>query len=127
HFGELSSLPDLLGVDIHVKLFSPSQEQTLLAFLKQHPLRKNIWQIGELSIEEYCFQLLLAKKITLSFAESCTGGNLSDLMTNIAGSSKVFQGAIVAYQAKIKQDLLHVQAETLKNFGVVSEQVAQEM
>ena len=70
---------------------------------------------------------LIAKKQVLSFAESCTGGLASALVTSIPGSSAWFDGGVVAYSNQAKQDLLQVSAETLKQCGAVSEQVAAEM
>lgn len=72
-------------------------------------------------------QILIAKKLVLSFAESCTGGLAAATVTNIPGSSAWFDGGIVVYSNQAKQDLLHVSAETLKQYGAVSEQVAAEM
>ena len=72
-------------------------------------------------------ELLIAKKQILTFAESCTGGLASALMTDIAGSSAYFDSGLVVYSNQAKQDLLNVQASTLEQFGAVSKQVAKEM
>lgn len=71
--------------------------------------------------------LLTEKKLTISCAESCTGGLLTDRLTNVAGSSAYVKGAVVAYANEIKINLLRVKEETLKNFGAVSRQTAQEL
>lgn len=71
--------------------------------------------------------LLITNNQTLTFAESCTGGLASALMTNIAGSSAYFDSGIVVYSNQAKQDLLQVKASTLAQYGAVSEQVAEEM
>lgn len=71
--------------------------------------------------------LLLKKKMTLSTAESCTGGYISHLITAIPGSSAYFEGAITAYSYDIKERLLGVNKETLHTFGAVSEETIQEM
>ena len=67
------------------------------------------------------------KKLTIACAESCTGGLLTSRLTNVAGSSAYVQGSIVSYSNEVKNEILHVKAETLKNFGAVSEQTARQM
>lgn len=68
-----------------------------------------------------------AKGLKLSCAESCTGGLLAALFTEISGSSTVFEGGFVTYSNTMKHHILGVSAEALENFGAVSEQVALEM
>ncbi len=72
-------------------------------------------------------ELLLAKKHVLTLAESCTGGLISALITNIAGSSAWFDSGLVTYSNQAKQDLLKVKETTLTQHGAVSEQAAMEM
>jgi len=67
------------------------------------------------------------KKRTLSVAESCTGGLISHYITSIAGASIFFTAGIVSYSEDIKRDILGVTAETISDFGVVSEETAREM
>lgn len=70
---------------------------------------------------------LLKKKVTLSVAESITGGGLAAAITEVAGSSKVFLGGVIAYADEIKINELKVDAKTLMKFTAVSEEVAKEM
>lgn len=79
------------------------------------------------SLEQRIGQLLLAKKLTISSAESCTGGLVMHRLTNVPGSSAYFPGGVVAYSNEIKHSLLGVQENTLDVFGAVSEQVAAAM
>lgn len=72
-------------------------------------------------------QLLRDKKLTVGFAESCTGGLLSSFFTEQAGVSDVFLGSIVSYDNKVKEKFLKVSAEALKTYGAVSEVVAKQM
>ena len=72
-------------------------------------------------------ELLLAKNHVLTLAESCTGGLISALITNTAGSSAWFDSSLVTYSNQAKQDLLQVKEATLTQYGAVSEQVAMEM
>jgi nicotinamide-nucleotide amidase len=67
-------------------------------------------------------RLLLAKGMTLSTAESCTGGNIAQLITSVAGSSAYFKGSIVAYSNEIKEQFLGVPHQVLIEYGAVSEQ-----
>lgn len=79
------------------------------------------------SLEQEIGDLLRARGLTLGTVESATGGLVSHLITNIAGSSNYFQGAIVSYSNEIKMKVAGVKKETLKKYGAVSSQVAEEM
>lgn len=68
--------------------------------------------------------LLLEKNAILSLAESCTGGLVSSLITDIAGSSRWFDSGLVTYSNQAKMDLLGVPSALLSQYGAVSEQVA---
>ena len=77
--------------------------------------------------EEELGKLLASKKLTLSTAESCTGGGIAATITSVAGSSEYFMGGVVAYSNEVKMDLLHVSAETLEKHGAVSRETVMEM
>ena len=77
--------------------------------------------------EEELGKLLASKKLTLSTAESCTGGGIAATITSVAGSSEYFMGGVVAYSNEVKIDLLHVSAETLEKHGAVSRETVMEM
>ena len=64
-----------------------------------------------MKLEEKVGELLKAKKLSLSTAESCTGGGIAALITSVPGSSEYFNGSIVAYSNEIKMSLLHVRSE----------------
>jgi nicotinamide-nucleotide amidase len=72
-------------------------------------------------------KLLRANKQTITSAESCTGGLVASMITKIAGSSDIFNGSIVTYSNKIKNQELQVKNETLEKFGAVSCEVVNEM
>jgi nicotinamide-nucleotide amidase len=72
-------------------------------------------------------QLLTDQSLTLSVAESCTGGSLSALLTSISGSSTYFDRGYITYSNEAKIDMLDVDTEILERFGAVSEQTAFEM
>ena len=67
--------------------------------------------------------LMIKKKLTISVAESCTGGLLSSAITSVSGSSKVFTLGLVAYSNKSKTKVLKVPKNIIKKYGSVSEQV----
>jgi nicotinamide-nucleotide amidase len=63
---------------------------------------------------------LIQKKLTISFAESCTGGMLSSTITSISGSSKIFNIGLVTYSNKAKIDILKVPKKIISKYGAVS-------
>ena len=72
-------------------------------------------------------QVLIEHSLTISVAESCTGGNLSSLLTSVSGSSAYFDRGYIAYSNQAKVDMLGVDPSILTQFGAVSEQTAQAM
>jgi len=72
-------------------------------------------------------KLLKERHLTISVAESCTGGLVMDKITDVSGSSEYFMGGVIAYSDKLKMKVLGVKEETLKRVGAVSREVAQEM
>jgi nicotinamide-nucleotide amidase len=79
------------------------------------------------TLEEAIGRLLRSKKMTLSIAESCTGGYLSHMVTSVPGSSEYFIGSMIPYAYEIKMRQLGVKPETLEKFGAVSEPTISEM
>ncbi len=72
-------------------------------------------------------QILKERGQTIATAESCTSGLLSHKLTGVSGSSAYFMGGVVAYDNRIKEDILGVQRQTLLAYGAVSQQTAAEM
>ena len=70
---------------------------------------------------------LTQNKLTISVAESCTGGTLASTLTSLSGASVYFDRGFITYSNKAKQDLLGVNKDTITKHGVVSEHVALEM
>lgn len=70
---------------------------------------------------------LCSRGYTLSAAESCTGGQISHLLTTVPGSSQYYKGSVTSYAIEIKEKILGVPHGTIKKFGVVSSEVAQAM
>ena len=86
-----------------------------------------IFGYNDISLEEVVGNLLKQRNLTLSTAESCTGGNISRMLTSIPGSSAYFMAGIVAYSYEAKEVLLGVDHDTLVKYGAVSEEVAKQM
>ncbi len=72
-------------------------------------------------------ELMWKDGLTLSTAESCTAGNLAAAITAIPGSSHYYKGGVVAYANQVKENLLHVDTQTIEMYGVVSEETVCEM
>lgn len=86
-----------------------------------------IYSYDNESLEVAIGNLLKEKKLTLSIAESCTGGYVSHLITSVPGSSEYFLGSMIPYAYEIKMRQLGVKPETLEKFGAVSEPTIIEM
>jgi len=72
-------------------------------------------------------ELFKKKKLTLSVAESCTGGLISHYLTVLPGASIFFKGGIIAYSGTVKKSVLHVSSAVLREYGIVSAETAKEM
>lgn len=90
-------------------------------------IQENIISENGDSIEEILHDLLISKNLTISTAESCTGGELSHLITSVSGSSQYFLGGICTYQTQKKTEILGVSESLIQEKTVVSEEVAQAM
>jgi len=71
--------------------------------------------------------LLRARGLTVAVAESCTGGRLGDILTNVSGSSDYFRGGLISYSNRAKVDFLDVHESSLILKGAVSDEVARQM
>lgn len=77
--------------------------------------------------EKRVHKLLMDRMLTLSVAESCTGGSIASRFTAMPGASAYFKGGVVTYWNQTKSLLLNVSADTIARYGVVSEQVVRQM
>lgn len=128
----LSYLP--VGSRIKLKLSTSGKDKNRLASELEtvteslKPLiAQHIISIGGETIEDILHHLLIEKKLTISSAESCTGGALAKILTKNPGSSRYFSGGIIAYQTEKKIKILKVSPETIRKHTVVSEETAVEM
>ena len=90
-------------------------------------LQKYIFTDKDVTLQEVIVNLLKKKKYTISFAESCTGGLISNLITNVPGSSSVFGLSFITYSNKSKNLILKVSNKKLMEHGAVSKEVVSEM
>lgn len=84
-------------------------------------------ELDLIKLAQKAVENLKLKSKTLALAESCTGGWVSKLITDVSGASAVYQGGVCSYSNQVKMDVLGVKEETLNSFGAVSEQVAIQM
>lgn len=103
------------------KLISPIEEE-----IKKR-LGEYIYGEGEISLEEVVGKLLIERNLTISIAESCTGGMIISKLVNCPGISKILIEGIVAYSNDSKIRRLGVKPDTLRKFGAVSKECAMEM
>jgi nicotinamide-nucleotide amidase len=120
-------LPSGRGVDVRLTITTRNQKEgqrlidELEAKIKER-IGKYIYGYDNQSLPEIVGELLRQRKMTLAVAESCTGGLLGKIITDIPGSSDYFLGGIIAYSNDIKIKLLSVPPEIIGNHGAVSEQ-----
>lgn len=103
------------------RLIAPMEEEI------RRRLLDNVYGEGETTLEEVVGKLLVHKHMTVSTAESCTGGMVASTLINYPGISEVFMEGAVTYSNEAKMKRLGVRKETLDNFGAVSEECAREM
>lgn len=90
-------------------------------------LERIVVAMEDIPTQEILGKLLKEKGLTISLAESCTGGYIAHLITQVQGSSEYFQGAIVPYQSKLKHSIVGVDAEVLQEHRAISEETAIEL
>ncbi|HEU5289479.1 MAG TPA: competence/damage-inducible protein A [Cyclobacteriaceae bacterium] len=128
----LAYLPNLGQVKLRLTSFGESltqlQQDADRLIEKLLPLAgEYIYSFKDETLEVVVGNMLREKKLTLSIAESCTGGYVSHLITSVPGSSEYFQGSIIPYSYEIKMQHLGVKPETLEKHGAVSEETITEM
>lgn len=90
-------------------------------------LKDCVIALDDVSFEEVLIREMTKSGVTLSMAESCTGGKIASELTAYSGASKILQGGIVAYSNSAKESCLGVSSQTLRSYGAVSEEVVKEM
>ena len=129
----LAYLPSpLAGVKLRLSIYGGDAAQNERRFDKaveglKALIGEYIYAYGEESLEEVLGAVLRAKGKTVSAAESCTGGEIAHLITTVPGSSDYFLGSVTSYAISVKENVLGVKPETIRDNGVVSAEVASEM
>ena len=129
---KLAYLPRLGQVRLRLS-GSGSDEHALHEELAYHAgeiiskIRKYVVAEEDIPLEQALLEKMGAKKLSLSTAESCTGGYIAHLITQLPGCSAVYMGGAVVYSNALKQSVLGVAEQTLHNFGAVSEETVKEM
>lgn len=129
---KLAYLPSLGEVKLRLtgmgdSLATLQQETTILAGQLKDRIGQFIYGYGDEPLEIVIGKMLRTRKLTLSMAESCTGGYLSHLITSVPGSSDYFIGSMVPYAYEVKMRQLGVKPEVLEKHGAVSEPTIIEM
>jgi nicotinamide-nucleotide amidase len=129
---KLAYLPKL--GQVRLRLSGYGDDETFLREKVNEFATKLIDRIGsfvvadeDIPLEKSILNFMEKRGLTLSVAESCTGGYISHLFTQHAGSSTVFYGGAVSYSYELKESILGVKHETLLQYGAVSEQTVKEM
>ncbi len=106
-----------------------SAEQILMPVVNEIKKRtgESLYSVKDETLDSVAAGLLLKNNITIATAESCTGGLISEMLTDIPGISRVFMGGAVTYSNEAKMEYLGVQEQTLQAHGAVSRETAAEM
>ena len=128
----LAYLPSLEGVDLRLTAWDATPEAAGAALAAgaarlREPLGDHCYAEGETDLAAVLLDACRAQRLTLAVAESCTGGMVGERITEIAGSSDVFRGGVIAYANGVKEAMLGVPARILEAEGAVSEGTARAM
>jgi nicotinamide-nucleotide amidase len=130
---KLAYLPSLGRV--RLRLTAKGNDLKVLETEMQNQVTMLLPQIKDIFVgyeEDESLEAIIGKQLsvlgkTLATAESCTGGKIAESLTSIAGASNFFKGSIVSYATQSKIDVLHISEELIKQYSVVSAQVAEAM
>lgn len=117
-------------IRITAKVMDKSEAEALISQTEQQirtRLGDDVYGSGDTTLEEVIGKLLISKELTISTAESCTGGLLAGRLINYPGISSVFMDGVVSYSNDAKIKRLGVRSSTLEQYGAVSKEVAAEM
>ncbi|WP_442587971.1 competence/damage-inducible protein A [Pedobacter sp. AW31-3R] len=129
---KLAYLPRLGQVRLRLSSSGPDEQLLKLevdSWAQQIVSRVKPYVVVEddIALEKAMLDIMKERKVTLSTAESCTGGYIAHLITQHPGCSAVYEGGAVTYSYELKESVLGVKAETLAAFGAVSEETVREM
>lgn len=130
HFDSLSILPSPYGVQLILKACGRDRDE-VDKWLREQSAKisewlgpKYVYGYNDDTLEKVIGDLLRERGLRIATAESCTGGLVANLITNVPGSSDYFWGSVVAYANSVKMNVLGVPAPLIRHFGAVSAPVA---
>ena len=123
-FFKVSFLPSYTGVKIRLSKILKNKNLDEFKSLIVEPIKEFVYGLDDDKIVNIIAEKLINSNMTIATAESCTGGNISKMLTSVSGSSNYFKGAIIAYSNCIKLDFLNIENKLLDDKGAVSSEVA---
>ncbi|MEG0695883.1 CinA family nicotinamide mononucleotide deamidase-related protein [Algoriella sp.] len=131
-FIHLAYLPNRTSIDL--RFTATGKDEVILKETIQQEIEKFKNIAGQFlvsensgSVQQVIGDILREKRLTISTAESCTGGMIASMLTSVSGSSAYYFGTIVSYDTSVKINVLNVDEKAIEEFTVVSEQVAEQM
>lgn len=129
---KLAYLPNPMAVRLRLSAMGTNMEQLKQDVEReieklQQLIPESIYGYDKETLSEVTGRMLAKNGKMLAVAESCTGGYISHLITQVAGSSAYFQGAVTTYSNQAKHNVLNVNSDDLEKYGAVSEPVARQM
>ena len=118
--------PSIYGVDIKISNRKPEEINLFVDWIYEN-FKNDIYGENNTSIEDNIVNYCIKKNKKLAVAESCTGGLIGDRITNIPGSSEIFNGGVIVYSNDSKVNILGVDIDTIDQFGAVSKNTAKNM
>lgn len=126
---KLAYLPKVGQVRLRLSTYIENIESEMERFVERiiNQIPQYVIATDDITLQEAVLDVLKKHQLSLSLAESCTGGYLSHLFTQISGSSAVYKGGVVCYSNEAKINLLGVHVDTIAQHGAVSEPTVKEM
>ena len=135
------SLPDFMSLAylpqygmVRLRLDARHEDETFMQQSLDNQIEKlksliseHIFSYDDKPISEVIVNILKERNLSLSTAESCTGGSIAKMITSIPGCSSIYKGSVVAYDSKVKEELLGVNHDDIEKYTVVSKEVAEQM
>ncbi len=128
----LAYLPSPSRVRLRLSAFATNATELKNSFEFQstklsNELGNDLYGYNDDTLEQVVGNMLRKNALTIATAESCTGGNIAQIITSVPGASDYFLGGVVAYSNEIKEEILSVSEEDLKKYGAVSREVVEQM
>ena len=130
--GKLAFLPNQYGVKLRISVEGSDEKELKNKMMEiEQRIRSKagrfIYGVGEDQLEAVVGRLLNEREFKIATAESCTGGLVGNMLTNVSGSSKYFERGVICYSNAAKVEILKVNEDTLVEHGAVSMEVAMQM